>query len=108
MQHQSVGSSEIPRGIHFLLPRLTDARTRDRRGRAFIHLWDVQKLPDTLAPFFQQVAPYAQVDRKVEPAFVEHQAEESIPRRHGRWRVVMPGDGSHPHFERLHQFQTAS
>ncbi len=64
-----------------------------------------QKLPDALASFFQQVAPYAQVFRKVEPAFVEHQPEESIPHRHGRRRVDVPGDGSLPHFGKSHRHQ---
>jgi chemotaxis protein methyltransferase CheR len=64
-----------------------------------------QKLPDTLGPFFQQAAPYAQVFRKVEPAFAEHQAEESVFRRHGRRRVDVHGDGSHLHFGESHQQQ---
>lgn len=57
-----------------------------------------QKLPDGLARFFQQVAPYAQVYRKLEPAFVGHEAETSIPRRHVYRRVDAFRDGSHPHF----------
>jgi chemotaxis protein methyltransferase CheR len=64
-----------------------------------------QKLPEPLAAFFQQVAPYAQVFRRVEPAFVAHQAEENVPGQHGRWRVDVPGDGSHPHFGKSHQQQ---
>jgi len=43
---------------------------------------NTQKLPETLAPFFRQVAPHAQVYRKVEPAFVEHPAQEIAP--HGQ------------------------
>jgi chemotaxis protein methyltransferase CheR len=61
-----------------------------------------QKMPETLAAFFQQVAPYAQVFRKVEPAFVEHQAEESVLHRHERRRVDVPGDKSLPHFGSRH------
>jgi chemotaxis protein methyltransferase CheR len=64
-----------------------------------------QKLPDMLAPFFQQVAPYAQVYRRLEPAFVEHQAEENVPHRHGRRRVDVPADGSLPHFGKSHRQQ---
>ena len=64
-----------------------------------------QKLPDTLAPFFQQVAPYVQVYRKMEPAFVEHQAEECVLHRHGRWCVDVSGEGSLPHFGKSHQQQ---
>ncbi len=64
-----------------------------------------QKLPDTLAPFFQQVAPYAQVFRKVEPAFVEHQAEEDVAQRHGRRRADVSGDGAIPRFGRPHRQQ---
>ena len=62
-----------------------------------------QKLPDALGPFFQQVAPYARVYRKVEPAFVKHRAEEDIPRRHGCRRVDAHGDGSPLRFRELHQ-----
>jgi len=58
-----------------------------------------QKLPDTLGPFFQQVAPYAQVFRRVEPAFVEHQAEQGVLHRHGARRGSVPGDGSHLHLD---------
>ncbi len=61
-----------------------------------------QKLPDGLARFFQQVAPYAQVYRKLEPAFVEHDAETSVPRRHLHRRVDALRDGSHPHFSTAH------
>jgi chemotaxis protein methyltransferase CheR len=64
-----------------------------------------QKLPVALANCFQQVAPYAQVFRKVEPAFVEHQAEENVPQRHGGQRVDAPGDGSLPHFDQSHRQQ---
>jgi chemotaxis protein methyltransferase CheR len=56
-----------------------------------------QKLPDTLGTFFQQVAPYAQVYRKVQPAFVEHQAEEGVLHRRGAPSVNVPGDGLHLH-----------
>lgn len=66
-----------------------------------------QKLPDVLGPFFQQVAPYAQVYRKVEPAFVEHQGEESLTRQHGCWSVDVHRDGSLPHFGKS-QLQQAS
>lgn len=55
-----------------------------------------QNLPDTLAPLFQQVAPYAQVFRKVEPALLEHQAEERLARAHGRRLVDAHGDGPLP------------
>jgi chemotaxis protein methyltransferase CheR len=64
-----------------------------------------QKLPDTLASFFQKVASYSQVYRKVEPAFVEHQAEQSVPHRHGRRRMDVPQDGSLPHFGKSHGHQ---
>jgi chemotaxis protein methyltransferase CheR len=64
-----------------------------------------QKMPETLAAFFRQVAPYAQVYRKVEPAFVEHQAGEYVPHQHGRWNVELPGDGSLPHVGKSHQQQ---
>jgi hypothetical protein len=37
-----------------------------------------QKLPDVLTPFYQQIAPYAQVFRKTDRTFVEHQAEETF------------------------------
>jgi chemotaxis protein methyltransferase CheR len=59
-----------------------------------------QKLPDALAPFFQQVAPYAQVYRKVEPAFVEHRAEENIPRGHGSLTAELVRETSLSHFGR--------
>jgi chemotaxis protein methyltransferase CheR len=62
-----------------------------------------QKMPETLAAFFQQVAPYAQVYRKMEPAFVEHQAGEYVPHQHGRQSVELPGDGSLPHVGKSHQ-----
>jgi chemotaxis protein methyltransferase CheR len=64
-----------------------------------------QKLPDVLAPLFQQVAPHAQVYRKVERAFVGHQAQQSAAHRHGWRRVDAPGDGSLPHFGKSHQPQ---
>ena len=53
-----------------------------------------QKLPDALGPCFQKVASYAQVFRKVEPAFVEHQAEQIASHRHGGRRGDVPRDGS--------------
>jgi chemotaxis protein methyltransferase CheR len=66
-----------------------------------------QKLPDTLAPLFQQVAPYAQVYQKVEPAFVEHRAQENVPHRHGRRTVDAPSDGAAHHFGKSHQQQAS-
>jgi len=62
-----------------------------------------QKLPDTLARFFRQVAPYAQVFRKVQPAFVEHQAEQCVLHRHGARRANVPGDGSHLHLDQAYR-----
>jgi chemotaxis protein methyltransferase CheR len=56
-----------------------------------------QKLPDALGPLFQQVAPYAQVYRKVELARVEYPAKECIPEPHGPRHANLPGDGSHLH-----------
>ncbi|MHB8957592.1 MAG: CheR family methyltransferase [Pirellulaceae bacterium] len=56
-----------------------------------------QKLPDRLAPFFQQVAPYAQVYRTRAPALVKHQAEEIAPPRPARRRVDVRRDGSLSH-----------
>lgn len=38
-----------------------------------------QKLPDGLKPFFQPVAAYSQVYRKLDRVFVEHPAETSAP-----------------------------
>jgi chemotaxis protein methyltransferase CheR len=64
-----------------------------------------QKLPETLARFFQQVAPHAQVYRRVEPAFVEHEAEESVRPAHGRRRVDAHPDGALPHFGKAPQKQ---
>jgi chemotaxis protein methyltransferase CheR len=64
-----------------------------------------QKLPETLRSSFQQVAPHAQVFRKVEPVFVEHRSELGVPHRHGRRRVDVHGDGSLPHFGKSHQPQ---
>ncbi len=64
-----------------------------------------QKLPDALAPFFQQVAPHIQVFRRVEPAFVQHQAQDDVQHRHGRQRVDVRADGSHPHFGKSHPQQ---
>lgn len=61
-----------------------------------------QKLPAVLAPFFQQVAPHAQVYRKLAPALVEHEAEESVPHRHAHRRVATFSDGSTPHFNTAH------
>lgn len=43
-----------------------------------------QKLPDRLAPLFQQVASYTQVYRKVDRALWEHDAERGLPGQHGR------------------------
>jgi chemotaxis protein methyltransferase CheR len=62
-----------------------------------------QKLPDTLAPFFQQVAPFAQVYRKMEQTCVEHQTEENAPHRHGARRVNVAGDGSHLHLNQAYR-----
>ena len=62
-----------------------------------------QKLPGMLGPFFQQVAAYAQVYRKVEPALAGHQAEQSVLQRHGPPRVNLPGDGPHPHFDQVYR-----
>ncbi len=56
-----------------------------------------QKLPDVLASSFQQIAPYAQVYRRVEPAFVEHQVEKDLPDRHGIRRVEVIRDESKCH-----------
>lgn len=56
-----------------------------------------QKLPVALAPHFKQVAPYAQVYRKVERAFLGHRAEDDVFRWHGRQIMDMPADGSLPH-----------
>ena len=64
-----------------------------------------QKLPDGLATLFQQVAPHAQVFRRVEPAFVEHRAEEKVLHRHGGRRVDVPGVGLSPHFGKSHRQQ---
>jgi chemotaxis protein methyltransferase CheR len=64
-----------------------------------------QKLPETLARFFQQVAPHAQVYRRVEPVFVEHEAEESVRPAHGRRRVDAHPDGALPHFGKAPQKQ---
>jgi chemotaxis protein methyltransferase CheR len=64
-----------------------------------------QKLPETLARFFQQVAPHAQVYRRVEPAFVEHEAEESVRPAHGLRRVDAHPDGALPHFGKAPQKQ---
>ncbi|MHB0959684.1 MAG: CheR family methyltransferase [Pirellulaceae bacterium] len=58
-----------------------------------------QKLPDALAPFFQQVAPYAQVHRKVEPAYGKHQGEENCPHCHRTRYVDRSVDG--PERQRL-------
>ncbi len=65
-----------------------------------------QKLPNVLAPLFQQVAPYAQVYRKAEPALVEHRAEEDVPAGHVRPRLDLPVDGSLPHFSKSRLYQT--
>ena len=62
--------------------------------RGILAMEHTQKPPDLLAPFFQQVAPHAQVYRKVEPSFVKHETEESVLRRHGRQVVKVPQDGS--------------
>lgn len=59
-----------------------------------------QKLPQSLAPFFSQVAPYAQIYRKVEPSLVEHRAEEDVLDRHGIAAVGAQRDGTPPHFSK--------
>ena len=74
--------------------------------RGILVMENTQKMPDSLARFFQQVAPHAQVYRKVEPSFVGHEAEEGVLHPHDRRRVDVPGDGSLPHFGKSHQQQT--
>ncbi len=59
---------------------------------------NTQKLPDVLEPSFRQVAPYAQVYRKVEPTLVEHPAEEAVFHRHGRRCSEDSGYEHPPHF----------
>jgi chemotaxis protein methyltransferase CheR len=60
-----------------------------------------QKMPETLACFFQQAAPHAQVYRKLEPAFAEDRAEENVPHRHGRRRADALVDGPLLHFGKV-------
>lgn len=57
-----------------------------------------QKLPERLGRFYQRVAPHVQVYRKVDPAFVEHTAEEEIRRAHRRRPANVPGGESPPDF----------
>ncbi len=64
-----------------------------------------QKIPEVLTPLFQQVASYVQVHRKMDRAFVEHQAEENVPEWHGSRRVDLPGDGSLPHSRKPYRQQ---
>lgn len=53
-----------------------------------------QKLPERLAPFFEQVTGCAQVYRKVQRSFVEHPEEGNVARRHlGRPADVAHGSG---------------
>jgi chemotaxis protein methyltransferase CheR len=49
-----------------------------------------QKVPESLAPFFRQVTPCAQVYRKVQWSFVEHPVEDDPARRHGVRRSDVP------------------
>lgn len=46
-----------------------------------------QKMPEPLAPYFQQIAPYAQVYRKAERTYVEHPPEAIRPAFHGETAV---------------------
>ena len=64
-----------------------------------------QKMPEVLAPLFRQIAPYAQVFRKVERSLAEHQAEESSQHWHGRRTADVHRDGSHPNFGNSHRQQ---
>ena len=65
-----------------------------------------QKLPEILATCFSQIAEYAQVYRKVEPAFVEHRAEDDIADRYGRRTVDLLGGELLSHSETMCQQQT--
>ncbi len=65
-----------------------------------------QKLPEPLLPFFRQVAPHAQVYRKVDPAFVEHCAAEDVPHRHGDLCADLPESRLPSHSGRTHQRQS--
>ena len=66
---------------------------------------NTQKLPETLSPFFRQVAPYVQVYRKLEPAFGEHQSEQCVSRRHSELRVDAAGYGPLPDLRTSHRRQ---
>ncbi len=66
---------------------------------------NTQRLPDVLEPFFQQVAPHAQVFRKVERVLAVHRAQKDVPYAHGRSREDVQGDGSLPHCGKSYQQQ---
>lgn len=67
---------------------------------------NTQKLPDALTLSFRQIAPYAQVYRKMEPTLVEHPAEKTVLHRHGRRCTEDSEDGSPSHFGPPHRQHT--
>jgi chemotaxis protein methyltransferase CheR len=59
-----------------------------------------QKLPETLATRFRQVAPYAQVFRKLDPLVVEPRAENSVSHLHPERLAGIHGPRPFPHCEK--------